>query len=160
MEEAELSWQKAQQTHKQELAKLRSARATSQLEQQRLDAIRVREESEGTSVPEDGEDGKVPTQDSGLTLAQEQGILREVQKIFSIHAPQLQEILGPLAQIFVAALRPSFVEGLGSIPAQSNAPTSVLDSEAMAEAEEIKEENSNAINDTLGHEAQEGEKEA
>ena len=71
MEETELSMQKAQQIHKDELAKLRSARATSQLEEQKLDAIRVREKSEGNSVPEDDDDGKVPTQDSGLTLAQE-----------------------------------------------------------------------------------------
>ena len=160
MEEAELTLQKAQQTHKEELAKLRSARATSQLEEQRLDAIRVREESEGTSVPADDDDDKAPKQGSGLTLAQEQGIMREVQKKFGIHAPQLQEILGPLAQIFVAALRPSFMEGLSSIPAETKAPTSALDSEAMAEAEEIKEENANAINETLGHEAQIGEKEA
>ena len=160
MEEAELTLQKAQQTHKEELAKLRSARATSQLEEQRLDAIRVREESEGTSVPADDDDDKAPKQGSGLTLAQEQGIMREVQKKFGIHAPQLQEILGPLAQIFVAALRPSFMEGLSSIPAETKTPTSALDSEAMAEAEEIKEENANAINETLGHEAQIGEKEA
>ena len=159
MEEAELTLQKAQQIHKEELAKLRSARTTSQLEEQRLDAIRVREESEGTSVPADDDD-KAPKQGSGLTLAQEQGIMREVQKKFGIHAPQLQEILGPLAQIFVAALRPSFMEGLIRIPAETKAPTSALDSEAMAEAEEIKEENANAINETLGHGAQVGEKEA
>ena len=58
----------------------------------------------------------------------------------------------------MAALRPYFVDGIGGIPAQPKPPTSALDTEAMAEAEEIREQN--AIHDTLGHEVQEGEEEA
>ena len=118
MDDVDLSMAKAQQAQREVLAKLRAARATSQLEEQRLDAIRVREEAEGISMPEDGDVSKdPPRQDSGLTLAQEQGILREVQKRFGTDAPQLQQILGPLAQIFMAALRPYFVDGVDGIPA-------------------------------------------
>ena len=55
---------------------------------------------------------------------------------------------------------------IANSPVEIKAPTSALDSEAIAEAEEIKEENAKVINDaaaaaaTLGHVAQKGEMEA
>ena len=160
MEESMRDEEKARMSYKDVLAQLKSARAASSLEEQKMDAIRIRDESAGIAVPADSGGGEDPKPGMGLSLEQQQCIMRGVQRKFGAHASQLQEILGPLAEIFIAALQPKRLEVLSSSPAETKATVSPLDAEAMAEAEEIREDNAMSCSEILGHEMQAGEEEA
>ena len=90
--------------HQEQLVKLRSANSTLQLEVQKLEAFRIRQESEGVEVPQDGEELEAK-RSSGLTTSQEQAVLAEVGRRFGDHAGQIHQLLGPLSEILVSVLR-------------------------------------------------------
>ena len=116
--------------------KHKAACAALQLEHQKLEAFRIRQESEGVEVP--GDD-KVPGANSsaGLTSQQEQQVLAELGRRFGEQAGSIQQIIGPIAEILVSVLRGANQPAV--LPKEKVITmVSALDNEAAAENEDIK----------------------
>ena len=75
------------------LLKHKAARSALQLEEQKLEAYRIRQQSQRMAVPEDEKEPE-KQQNSGLTTSQEQEVLAAIGRRFGEQAGHIQQILG------------------------------------------------------------------
>ena len=118
------------------LLKHKAARSALQLEEQKLEAYRIRQQSQRMAVPEDEKEPE-KQQNSGLTTSQEQEVLAAIGRRFGEQAGHIQQILGPIAEILVAVLKGSAGQPGGNSQDKVVTMVSAMDDEAKAEMEHI-----------------------
>ncbi len=118
------------------LFKHKAARSALQLEEQKLEAYQIRQESERVVVPEDEKEPE-RQHNSGLTTSQEQEVLAAIGRRFGEQAGHIQQILGPIAEILVAVLKGSAGQPAGSTKEKIVTMVSAMDNEAQAERDHI-----------------------
>ena len=122
--------------HQDNIVKLKAATTALQLEEQKLAAFRIRQESEEVEVPKD--DKELVTQNNtGLTTRQEQEVLAAIGRCFGEQAGHIQQILGPIAEILVSVLRIKVDQPAAKPSQKVITMVSAMDDEAQAEKEHI-----------------------